>query len=45
MKKRILIFVAATLLTACTKDITKLNIDPKHPVTVPSYALFTQLKT
>jgi hypothetical protein len=42
MKKRILIFVAATLLTACTKDITKLNIDPKHPVTVPSYALFTQ---
>jgi len=41
MKKRILIFVAATLLTACTKDITKLNIDPKHPVTVPSYALFT----
>jgi hypothetical protein len=42
MKKRILIFAAATLLTACTKDITKLNIDPKHPVTVPSYALFTQ---
>lgn len=42
MKKRILIFVAATLLTACTKDITKLNIDPKHPVTVPSGALFTQ---
>ncbi|SHM43880.1 SusD/RagB family nutrient-binding outer membrane lipoprotein [Mucilaginibacter sp. OK098] len=42
MKKRILIFAAAALLTACTKDITKLNIDPKHPVTVPSYALFTQ---
>jgi hypothetical protein len=42
MKKRILIFATATLLTACTKDITKLNIDPKHPVTVPSYALFTQ---
>ncbi|MDP9081872.1 MAG: SusD/RagB family nutrient-binding outer membrane lipoprotein [Bacteroidota bacterium] len=42
MKKRILIFAAASLLTACTKDITKLNIDPKHPVTVPSYAVFTQ---
>ncbi|MGZ3872714.1 MAG: SusD/RagB family nutrient-binding outer membrane lipoprotein [Mucilaginibacter sp.] len=41
MKKKILIFAAMALLTACTKDITKLNIDPKHPSVVPSYTLFT----
>jgi hypothetical protein len=42
MKKSILIFAAATLLlTACTKDLTKLNTDPKHPQVVPSYTLFT----
>jgi len=41
MKKKISVFVAMALLTACTKDITKLNVDPKHPSTVPSYTLFT----
>jgi hypothetical protein len=41
MKKKILIFGAMALLSACTKDITKLNVDPKHPQVVPSYTLFT----
>src|SRR6202012_4581397 len=41
MKKKILVFVAMAMLSACTKDLTKLNVDPKHPVTVPSYSLFT----
>jgi len=41
MKKKILVFVAMALLTACTKDLTKLNVDPKHPQVVPSYTLFT----
>src|SRR6185312_3075066 len=40
-KKAIILGVAATMLSACTKDLTSLNIDPKHPSTVPSYALFT----
>ena len=31
----------ATLLSACTKDLTSLNTDPKNPATVPSYTLFT----
>ena len=36
-----MILVLVSLLTACTKDIQKLNIDPKHPQNVPSYSLFT----
>jgi hypothetical protein len=42
MKKRTLIFVALLSLAACKKDLTSLNVDPKHPSTVPSYALFTE---
>ncbi|MES2108220.1 MAG: SusD/RagB family nutrient-binding outer membrane lipoprotein [Bacteroidota bacterium] len=41
MKKKILALAAIALFSACTKDLTKLNIDPKHPAAVPSYALFT----
>lgn len=44
MKKKALILVLVTALSACTKDLTKLNTDPKNPLTVavPSYALFTE---
>ncbi|HEY8929898.1 MAG TPA: SusD/RagB family nutrient-binding outer membrane lipoprotein [Mucilaginibacter sp.] len=41
MKKKILVFAAMAMLSACTKDLTKLNVDPKHPQVVPSYTLFT----
>jgi hypothetical protein len=43
MKKKALILVigAMTLFSACHKDLTSLNVDPKHPSTVPSYTLFT----
>jgi len=41
MKKIALIFVLAALLASCKKDITGLNVDPKNPVNVPSYSLFT----
>src|SRR5579862_405998 len=40
-KKALIVVLATTLLSACTKDIQKLNIDPKHPLVVPSYSLFT----
>lgn len=36
-----MILVLVSLLAACTKDIQKLNVDPKHPSAVPSYSLFT----
>jgi hypothetical protein len=42
MKKTALIFVIVSLLSACTKDITKLNNDPINPSVVPSYSLFTE---
>ncbi len=42
MKKTALIFVLMSILSACTKDLPKLNIDPKNPSVVPSYALFTE---
>ena len=42
MKKSLYMVLAVILIiTACTKDLTKLNIDPKNPSTAPSYALFT----
>jgi hypothetical protein len=41
MKKKAMILVLVSLLAACTKDIQKLNTDPKHPLVVPSYSLFT----
>jgi hypothetical protein len=42
MKKIVLIFVLMSVLTACTKDLTKLNVNPKLPSKVPSYSLFTE---
>jgi hypothetical protein len=42
MKKTLLIFVLVSLLAACKKDLTSLNVDPKNPSTVPSYTLFTE---
>lgn len=42
MKKTAFIFVLATLLSACTKDLTSLNVDPKNPLVVTSASLFTQ---
>ncbi len=42
MKKTALIFVLVSLLAACKKDLTSLNVDPKHPSSVPSYSLFTE---
>ncbi|MGY3053212.1 hypothetical protein ACVWYG_001410 [Pedobacter sp. UYEF25] len=41
MKKIFLIFVPIFILSACTKDLTSLNVDPKNPLNVPSSALFT----
>ena len=41
MKNKAIILVLVSMLSACTKDIQKLNVDPKHPLTVPSYSLFT----
>src|SRR5215211_2177093 len=40
--KKILIFSALVILiSSCRKDLTSLNIDPKSPVAVPSYTLFS----
>ncbi|MDB5007223.1 MAG: hypothetical protein JWP45_1616 [Mucilaginibacter sp.] len=41
MKKTALIFVLMSILSACTKDLTTLNVNPKNPPLVPSYSLFT----
>src|SRR5688572_20697644 len=42
MKKSLYIVSGVMLMiTACTKDLSDLNIDPKNPSTAPSYALFT----
>lgn len=42
MKKSLYIVLAIILtITACTKDLSDLNIDPKNPSEAPSYALFT----
>ena len=41
MKKIILVLVPALFLLACTKDLTKLNDDPKRPIDVASGPLFT----
>jgi len=42
MKKTTLLFAALLALSACKKDLTSLNVDPKNPPSVPSYALFTE---
>jgi hypothetical protein len=42
MKKTAYIFVLMLTFSACTKDLTSLNVDPKNPSSVPSYSLFTE---
>ncbi|GAB3908534.1 SusD/RagB family nutrient-binding outer membrane lipoprotein [Mucilaginibacter boryungensis] len=42
MKKTAYIFVLMLILSACTKDLTSLNVDPKNPASVPSFSLFTE---
>lgn len=41
--KRIIYFLTAIVLvtTACTKDLSELNVDPKNPSTLPASAFFT----
>jgi hypothetical protein len=41
MKKIIIALVPVLFMLACTKDVTKLNIDPKKPLHVSSSSLFT----
>jgi hypothetical protein len=41
MKKKAMILVLVSMLSACTKDIQNLNVNPKNPLTVPSYSLYT----
>ena len=42
MRKLIYALTAVVVLsTACTKDLSDLNVDPKNPSTAPSYAFFT----
>src|SRR5688500_14496242 len=42
MKKSLYIVLAVILgITACTKDLAELNVDPKNPSISPYYALFT----
>src|SRR6266496_3371254 len=41
MKKIILISGVLFTLVSCTKDLSKLNTDPKSPVIVPSATLFS----
>ncbi len=42
MKKINIIVCSVLLLAGCTKHLTDLNNDPKHPPVVPSYSLFTR---
>lgn len=42
MKKIIIVLVLFTVFSACTKNLTSLDVDVKKPAIVPSYALFTQ---
>src|SRR5207249_1301296 len=41
MKKIIYVILYSALLGSCIKDITKKNVDPINPASVPSYTLFT----
>lgn len=41
MKKLLIFLLPFLILSGCKKDLTSLNVDPKNPQTVPSYALFT----
>jgi len=40
MKKTIVYIAVLLIATACTKNLTTINTDPKSPVTAPSAALF-----
>lgn len=41
--KKLPIYILAVLVlgTSCKKDLTSINVDPKNPLNVPSYSLFT----
>ena len=39
--KKIIIYIPLLFSVACTKNLTKLNNDPKNPTNVPAYSLFT----
>ncbi|ANE49300.1 SusD/RagB family nutrient-binding outer membrane lipoprotein [Flavisolibacter tropicus] len=43
MKKKFitLIFLPILMLAACEKDLTDINVDPKNPLTAPSYAFYS----
>jgi len=41
MKKILIICCVLFSLASCKKDITSLNVDPKNPLVVPSYTLFS----
>jgi len=41
MKKIVLALITILFIGACKKDITSVNIDPKHPLNVSSVSLFT----
>jgi len=41
MKKIVYIFLSASVMWSCKKDLTSLNNDPKNPLIVPSYTLFS----
>ena len=42
MKKAALLFLLLPIFSACKKNLSDLNTDPKNPLNVPSYSLFTQ---
>jgi hypothetical protein len=41
MKKFLIIYLSFFVFLSCTKNFTEKNTDPKNPVIVPSYSLFT----
>jgi Starch-binding associating with outer membrane len=41
MKKIFILTGFLVALGSCTKNLTSLNVDPKSPITVPSYTLFS----
>jgi hypothetical protein len=41
MKKVAILFLHVLMLAGCKKDLTSINADPKNPLAVPSYSLFT----
>ena len=41
MKKYLIIFLSSVSVLSCSKNLTDKNVDPKNPIVVPSYSLFT----